>query len=301
MTSSAGVFDRRALARASDRAAAGYDGAARLQALARAELLQRLQFFPLDPERVVDLGAGTCQGALELTRYFRRAHIIAIDLAPLMLAQAPRSLWRRRRFERVCADAYALPLADGCCDLIFSNLMLQWREHLDELFAEARRVLRPGGLLLFSSFGPGTLEELRAAWASVDAGPHVNEFADLPPIAEALMRTGFAEPVIDVERQRHHYPSVQALKRELKQIGGQNVARSRARGLGGRARAEAMRAAYEQVREPAGLPATWELLYGAAFAGGERAGTAARPDEQVIPLDRIGRRGRPRGAPHTET
>lgn len=285
----AGRFDRRTLARAFNRAAASYDAAAWLEQQTREELLHRLQFFNLEPRCLLDLGAATCQGTLELARRFRSARAIAVDLAPQMLARAPRSLWRRR-FERVCADAHALPFADGGCDLIFSNLMLQWCERLDQLFAELRRVLRPGGLLLFSSFAPGTLRELRSAWASVDGGPHVNEFADLPQIAEALVRSGFVEPVIDVERHCRHYPSVQALKRELKQIGARNLARTRPRGLGGKARTEAMLAGYERVREAAGLPVTWELLYGAAFAGSAGGKASASAEGHIIPLDRVRRR-----------
>ena len=264
-------------------------------AAAREELLQRLQFFDLEPQCVLDLGAATCEGTLELARRFRGAHAVAIDLAPQRLARAPRSLWRRR-FERVCADAYALPLADSCCDLIFSSLLLPWCERLEGLFSELRRVLRSGGLLLFSSFGPGTLQELRSAWASVDGEPHVNEFADLPQIAAALVRSGFVEPVIDVEQLRRHYPSVQALKRELKPLGVRKSARTRPRGLGGKARASAMLAAYEPLREAAGLPVTWELIYGAAFAGSDERPTAVHADEQVIALDRVRSRPRPHAA-----
>jgi malonyl-CoA O-methyltransferase len=299
VSAAADSIDRRSLARAFDRAAAGYDAAAWLTRPAREELLQRLRFFNLEPACVLDLGAATCQGTLELARLFPDARAVAVDLAPQMLARAPRSLWRRR-FERLCADAYALPLTDSCCDLIFSNLLLPWCERLDSLFAELRRVLRPGGLLLFSSVAPGTLHELRSAWASVDGGPHVNEFADLPQIAEALVRSGFVEPVMDVERQRRHYPSVAALKRELKQLGPQNAARTRPRGLGGKARSAAMLAAYERAREPSGLPATWELLYGAAFAGSESGRAGGHADEQVIPLDRVRRRLQDPGTAATE-
>ena len=266
-----------------------------VSAAAREELLQRLQFFSLEPQCVLDIGAGTCQGTLELARRFRRARTVAIDRAPQQLAQAPRSLWRRR-FEQVCAGAYALPLPPTCCDLIFSNLLLQGGERLDALFTELRRVLRPGGLLLFSSFAPGTLQELRSAWAAVDAEPHVNEFADLPQVAESLLRSGFIEPVIDVERLRRHYPSVQALKHELKQMGTTNDPRARPRGLGGRTGIEAMRRAYESVREAAGLPATWELLYGATFAGSASVKEAAGADGHLISLDRLRRRLPGRGA-----
>ncbi len=201
----------------------------------------------------------------------------------------------------MCADAYALPLVDGCCDLIFCNLMLQGGERLDELCAELRRVLRPRGLLLFSGLAPGTLQELRSAWASVDGAAPLNEFADLAQVAEALVRSGFVEPVIDVERQRRHYPNVQALQRELKQLGGPNAARTRSRGLGIEAPTEAMLAAYERLREAAGLPVTWELMYGAAFAGSDGGKSIAHAaDEHVIPLDRVRRRLRDRGTSPAE-
>jgi len=268
-----------------------------VSAAAREELLQRLQFFSLEPQCVLDIGAGSCQGTLELARRFRDARIVAIDRSPQRLARAPRSLWRRR-FERVCADACALPLAAACCDLIFGNLLLQGGERLEVLFTELRRVLRPGGLLLFSSCASGTLQELRSAWAAVDAEAHVNEFADLPQVAEALRRSGFIEPVIDVERLRRHYASVQALRHELKQLGTWNAPRVRPRGLGGRSGIEAMRRAYESLREAAGLPATWELLYGAAFAGSAGVPEAAGADGHVISLDRL-RRGLPGGSART--
>jgi len=279
------------------RAEAGSDTAAWPLRQARSELMLRLQFFALEPERVLDLGAGRCEGTLELARRFPRAGIIAIDHRPQALARASHSLWRRSRYQRVCAEGGSLPLADAGCDLICSNLPLPGHERLDTLFAEWRRVLRPGGLLLFSGFAPDTLQELRSAWASVDAQPHVEEFADLPQVAEALMHAGFIEPVIDVERYRRHYLDLRALQQELRQMGPRHAQRARPSGLGGRARTLAMGAAYERMREAAGLPVTWELLFAAAFAGSPSGQTAARgaarSGEQVIPLERVrGRRHR---------
>jgi malonyl-CoA O-methyltransferase len=282
------ALDRGALTRAFNRAAPRYDAAAMLQRQTRAELLQRLEFFNLEPRCVLDLGAGTCRSTLELARRYPRALVIAADIADRMLAQAPRQRWRRMRFERVCADAYGLPLAARSADLIYCNLMLQWCDRLPDALTELARVLRPGGLLLFSSFASGTLEELRSAWAGIDARPHVHEFPNLTEVAEALMRAGFVDPVIDVERQKRHYPTVPALMRELKQIGAQNAARDRARGLGGRARFAAVCRTYEQLREPAGIPATWELLYGAAFAG-DHANERRRSAEYTVPIASVGR------------
>jgi malonyl-CoA O-methyltransferase len=286
------ALDRRALARSFNRAAAGYDAAAQLQRRVRAELLDRLQYFALEPQCILDLGAGTCQAAVALRRRFAGARVIALDIAAGMLRASPRPGWPRRRFERVCADAYALPLATRSLDLVFSNLMLQWCDRPQLVFRELARVLKPGAVLLFSSFGPDTLKELRLAWESADHGMHVSQFPDMPQLGEAMMHAGLVEPVMDVEPHRLLYPDVYALMRELKRIGAGNAASGRSRGLTGRDRLQRMIAAYEQQRSAAGLPATFEVIFGAAFgpalaAGGR--GDAASAGGYTVPLAALGR------------
>jgi malonyl-CoA O-methyltransferase len=130
----------------------------------------------------------------------------------------------------LCADAEALPLADDSVDLVFSNATLQWVNDLDASFARALRVLRPGGLLMFSSFGPDTLKELRAAWAAVDDGAHVSPFLDMHDVGDALVRARFADPVMDVERMTLTYDHLRDLMRDLKQLGARNASRIGARG-----------------------------------------------------------------------
>ena len=293
------ALDRRALARSFSRAAQHYDSVAQLQQRTGAELLDRLQFFTLAPQCILDLGAGTCQGALALRRRYIGARILAIDLAEGMLRAMPRQGWSWRRpwggggIGRVCADAYALPLADHSIDLIYSNLMLQWCAQPDDVFRELARVLRPQGLLVFSSFGPDTLYELRAAWAAADQSSHVSLFADMTQLAAGLMRAGLAEPVMDVERHVQHYPNAHALMHELKRLGARNAICDRSRGLTGRARLQQMLAAYEGRREPAGLPATYEVIYGAAFGNASEGAARARgrsvPGEYAVSLDSLGR------------
>lgn len=278
-------LDRRALARAFDRASASYDVHAQLQREVREELLARLPFFKLEPRRIVDLGCGTGEGAAALRRQFKRAQTVAIDLAPGMLAQARRRSRPWRRFARVCADAVALPLASGSVDLVFSSLMLQWCEQPQAAFAEISRVLRPDGLLLFSTLGPQTLEELRSAWRSVDASPHVSEFVDLPQLSILMAAGGLAEPVLDTDQLVRHYPEPLALMRELKGLGARNAASGRQRGLLGRAALRTVTAAYETLRKPDGIPATFEIIYGAAFAG--RSPGRLAGNETLIPLSAV--------------
>jgi malonyl-CoA O-methyltransferase len=281
-------LDRRALVRSFSRAAAHYEKSAQLQRRVRQELLERLQYFTLDPQRVIDIGAGTCQAAQQLRTRFPRAQVLAIDIAEGMLQAVPRARWpwRRNGFARVCADAQALPLPRHSVDLIYSNLMLQWCDKPDAVFRELARVLKPTGVLLFSTFGPDTLSELRSAWAAADDHSHVSLFADMQQLGDALMRAGLAEPVMDLEHYRLHYPDAHALMRELKQIGARNATRSRTRGLTGRARMQAMLSAYERTRGPQGLPATFEVIFGAAFgAGAARVDdSGGAPGEFTVPL-----------------
>src|SRR6185369_13000548 len=113
------------------------------------------------------------------------------------------------------------------------SLTLQWCRPA-VAFAEFRRVLRPGGLLMFTTFGPDTLKELRAAWSAVDNRPHVHSFLDLRDVGDMLLASGFVDPVVDVERLVWRYPAVLDVLRDLKRIGAHNAALDRRRGMTGR-------------------------------------------------------------------
>jgi malonyl-CoA O-methyltransferase len=282
------ALDRRAIARAFDRASAGYDAAATLQERVRKELLSRLDEFELAPSTVLDLGAGTGHGTRALKQRFPKSLVVAADIAPGMLERArTQSRWLRR-FERIGADAYALPFRDGAFDLVFSSLMLQWCDDLDAVFAELHRVLAPGGLLLFSTFGPGTLAELREAWSASDGSNHVNHFFDAHALGTALMQAQLSEPVLDVDRIVARYPDAMTLMRELKAIGAHNVTAGRARGLTGRKRLERMVSAYETLRHDGSLPATWEVIHATAWGAEHRESHDAElPREAFISPDEI--------------
>ena len=282
------LLDRPGIRDSFDRASAQYESAAALQASVGEELLSRLEFFKLEPRMILDLGSGTGRGTAGLKRAYPGATVVALDFAPGMLREARRYLNdEATQFERICADALRLPIAEGRVDLIFSNLMLQWCEVPDIAFAEVRRVLKPGGLFVFSTFGPQTLQELRAAWAAADSGSHVNHFIDMHDLGSALMRAGLAEPVLDVERMQRQFPDVRSLMRELKTIGAHNVALDRARGLTTPGRFRRMEEVYEVQRRDGALPATYEVIFGAAWGQGGRPSRRAMGGEIVIPAGAI--------------
>ncbi len=269
-------FNRTAVRRHFSRAAAAYDEAAVLQRAVAAHLDERLELVTIQPVRVLDVGAGTGILTEKMLARYPDAQVVAVDLSEAMLRRARGKLvdqaswWARLRgrcpADLVVADAYQLPFADGSFDLIVSNLMLQWCDDLDAVLAELRRLLRPEGLLLFTSFGPDTLRELRAAWAQVDDRPHVNTFIDMHDVGDALIRAGFGQPVMDVEHFTLTYEQPEGVLRDLKAIGATYSAAD-GRGLTPPGRLRAMLAAYERFRQPDGrVPATYEVVHGHAWA-----------------------------------
>jgi malonyl-CoA O-methyltransferase len=282
---SAYALDTPRVRRSFDRAAATYDDAAVLHREVRDNLLQRLDLMSLAPRVIVDAGAGTGHAARTLIRRYPRSLVIALDASRPMLKAAGRQQSWLRRFTRVCGDAERLPLADGSVNLIVSNLMLQWCDP-DAVFAECRRVLAPQGLLNFSTLGPDTLRELRSAWSEVDSHTHVNQFLDMHDIGDALVRAGFESPVLDVERYTLSYLDVRRVAADLKATGAHNATLGRSRGLTGRRRFNALTAAYESFRRDGRLPATYEVVFGHAWASGpssRRGGLdeSAAPDTLV--------------------
>jgi malonyl-CoA O-methyltransferase len=262
-------IDKQQARRAFSRAAPHYDEVAALQREIATRMLDRLAYIRHEPAVVLDVGAGTGAAIQGLSSCYPKARLIALDFALPMLYQA-RQRVAEVSLDCLCGDAERLPLADASVDMIFSNATLQWCNDLRGTFREFLRVLRPNGMLLFSTFGPDTLMELRDSWAVVDGGSHVSPFVDMHNIGDAMLEAGMAEPVVDVDRLQVTYEDVPSLMRDLKILGAHNVNRDRQRGLTGKGRLRAMYQAYERYRRDGRLPASYEVVYGHAWAPSQR-------------------------------
>lgn len=262
-------IDRMAMRAAFEKAAPSYDAAAVLQLEVARRLDERMNVMTMRPVSILDAGSGTGFVSSLLAERYPKAKITALDLAINMLKQArnKRSFKQRwnKRFHYVNAEVENLPLADASIELVISSLTLQWCQDLTKVFAEFRRVLAPGGLLLFSSFGPDTLKELRHSWAEVDDAPHVNEFIDMHDVGDALLQSGFSDPVMDMEMLTVTYKDVQTVMRDLKQIGAHNVMQDRVHTITGKQKIKQMIQSYEQFRQNDVLPVSHEVIYGHAW------------------------------------
>ncbi len=250
-----------------DRAAQTYDAAAILQKLVRTEMLSRLDLVKIKPQVILDAGCGTGHGSFALQKKFSSAQVVSLDIALGMLqkTQQQQPLFNKifKQKNLICADIEHLPIANSSLGMVWSNLALQWCNDLDGAFNQIARVLQPNGLLMFSTFGPDTLKELRAA--TNNGNTHVSRFIDMHDIGDALTRAGFSAPVLDVEHYTLTYDDVKAVMRDLKAIGAHNATEGRARGLQGRGFLQQLAQNYEQFRVNGKLPATFEVVYGHAW------------------------------------
>lgn len=252
-------------------------------------LIERLQVIRLEPHRIADVGCGAGGARSALLERFPRAEWIGVDLSAAMLARAapPTRLSRlfgRRQAQRrlLCAEAAALPLAEGSIDLLFSNLMLHWHPLPHTAFPEWLRVMRVDGLLLFSCFGPDTLKELRRACEAARFPARPMPFVDMHDFGDMMVAAGFATPVMDVETIRLTYASPRALLREVVSLGG-NPRQDRAAGLVSGRQARALLAALDGMRDAAGrIALTFEIAYGHAWKPQPRIG-----GQSTVSLDRL--------------
>ena len=259
------IFDQQRVRQAFDKAVDSYDEAAVLQKEVCARLLEKLDVVNLSPEWILDAGTGTGEAVKPLQKKYKKAEVVLFDLSESMLQKAVKQGALFRKPHQVCGNIESLPFADQSFDLLFSNLAMQWCNDLGAALTEFKRVLKPGALLQFATFGPDTLKELRASWKKVDEAVHVNSFIDMHDIGDALLQAGFAEPVMESEIITVNYKEVDTLMQDLRDIGANVTANGHRQGLLTHNMLTQLRAAYEMYRHASVLPATYEIVYGHAW------------------------------------
>jgi len=284
---------RKQVGRSFSSASQSYDAHAVLQREIADRLIAHLDFTKIEPKRILDIGCGTGYFTRLLRGRYKRAGLVAFDLSEAMLKQTRKAHGRRlpwhARHYHVGGDAACLPFRTGSFDLVCSNLAMQWVPEPQLMMAEMRRVLAPGGLMLFSTFGRRTLSELRQTLAAIEperAG-HVLPFPDVMSLGDALTKLPVELPVTDSDLFTLTYPDVMALVRELKGLGASAAAiRGRKAGLYGRGLIRELEQRYPERHqmEDGRLSATFEALYAQAWykeAGYEHG-------DCVIPIQQAG-------------
>jgi len=229
-----------------------------------ARLIERLSFINFIPRRVIDLGSGVGLSTKSLLEIYPNAELIMIDHSSESLSDR---ILDNKNLSSVCANFKNIPFENSSFDFVFSSSALHWELDIQSSFKEIYRILKPGGLFLFSTYGPDTLIELRSAWAQIDSQKHVNDFYDMHDIGDLMQSLNFMDSVLDTEKIIIQYENVIQLQKDLKNIGSKVFHENTSKvPLLGNQRMRAMYQEYEKFRTKFGyLPATYEVIYGSAW------------------------------------
>ena len=281
---SGGRFGRDKIRRAFDRVASAFAANDFLYREMARRMDERLEMVRLSPTRILDAGCGLGADRLSLQRRYPASAWIGVDHSVSMLNHGQASdlaalSFMRRWFKpgrrvphvRVAADLSTLPFVVQSMDLIWSNAAIHWLDNLPDVFKEFNRILRVGGLLMFSTFGPDTLKELRQAIraASGDATGRIHDFTDMHDIGDMLVHTGFSDPVMDMETLTLTYADPWQALRELRLAGSVAALDDRGGGLSSRAFWARVFAHWPQDAQGR-YPLTFELVQGHAWKAAPR-------------------------------
>lgn len=278
------------ITRCFNRAASTYDEVAIIQRCTTKEILRRLEMIKLSPTYILDVGCGTGYGMQLLEKQYPAATVIGLDISPVMLRQAyaKKRWWKKRAL--VLADAFEIPIRDASIDLIYANFLLPFCDDLATLLSTWYRLLKPGGLLMFTTLGPDTFKELRHSWAEVDNNMHVQSFLDMHDIGDLLLETQFLDPVIDISFFTLTYPTIAAMVKDFKQQGIHNFDAHRINHLCGKKRFQHFSQAYAKYKNANNaLPLTCEVIYGHAWRLKHESAVTHKSEVITISANKIGR------------
>ncbi len=256
-------FSKQKIKTAFSRAARTYDAAAVLQKEILARLIEKLKVLhPEEVNNLLDVGSGTGLASQPLTSMFGKESYFACDVSQAMLMFAKQQ-YEQINHRPVCADVEALPYAGDFFDIVFSASTYQWCNDIEKAFIGNYQILKQDGLFIFSTFGPGTLKELRECFAKVDNQAHVSSFHDMQSLGDGLLATGYSDVVIESEVITVEYSKPLLLLNDLRATGATNHLEGRARHLMGKSRIKSMLQEYEKlVLANQKYPASYEVIYG---------------------------------------
>lgn len=269
-------------------------------------LAAKLAPIRLQPDSWIDWSAHLGGGAEPVQAQYPEARRWVVEPHPLLAARSTEALQAQRSgwlnwLRRERPQAYLAPVPDSApwlpagVPMLWANMTLHASADLPGLMAQWHRHLAVDGFLMCSGLGPDTARELRQVYAHMGWRVPTIQFIDMHDLGDELVKAGFTDPVMDMERLTLTWPSAQAMLDELRTWGG-NVAWGRFEGLRTPAWRLRMLDAIEQsMRGPDGrIALTVELVNGHAIKPAPRAMVAP---ETRVSLDDMRKMVRKKGHP----
>lgn len=264
------MIDKKYKRKIFNRAADSYEKFSGLQDKISQNLLEKLECLNIKPNNILDLGCGTGKNGLCLLNKFKKTSLVNFDISENMLEQARKKIkdssvnYINDKYVNfhVCGDMENIPFKGNLFDLVWSSSAIQWSDNLQIVLKHIKRILKPNGIFVFSTFGPETLKELRMINEVLSNYPKTNNFLDIDCIRELVIAEGFVNSSFDVKSYRLDYTNVEDILYDIKGVGATNGNKKRTKGLRGREFIDNMKQEYEKYRVGKLYPATYEVIYG---------------------------------------
>tara|TARA_B100000787_G_scaffold150662_1_gene123337 strand:+ start:259 stop:1059 length:801 start_codon:yes stop_codon:yes gene_type:complete len=250
-----------------DRHAKTYDQYSSLQNKISDNLFKKLDLIELKPNLILDLGCGTGRNGRIMKEKYKNIKIINYDFSVNMLLEAKKKQYKilDNKSDFVCGDIEELSFSENTFDVIWSTSSLQWCNNLSDIFKKAKVILKPGGLFIFSTFGPNTLFELRNITKKISNYQKTNNFLGALSIEDKLINEGFIDPIVDSEEFCLTYKDINKLFLDLRKIGATSGFKNRKIGLSGKSFLKLISDGYKEYSYDGIFPATYEAIYGYAW------------------------------------
>jgi len=252
----------------------------------RKDLIDRLVPIKIAPKQAVDLGGALGSGAEFLEKNYPACQITNLDISRSMLLSSIKNIKALRHINQVQASAEILPFKNDSIDLIFSNLLMPWINNLSFFLYEINRVLSKNGLFIFSTLGPDSFANIKAAWLSIDNFEHVNKFIDMHIIGDQLLNSGLSDPILDSDRLIIKYEDLNAFFKDITASGSRNCLRNRNHGLTGKNKFNTFKKYLGKSKNNNRFNIELELIYGHAWSGTAQT----NPNEYSVDVSKITKR-----------
>ena len=262
-----------------DKKASSYDEHSFVQKEVARRLCDRLSNITIKPINILDIGCGTGHLSDMLFKLYPDANITCLDISYNMLVESNR---KNSNLNYILSDAENMPFKNNKFDLIISSFTLHWCVEIEKIFFDIHRFLKDEGLFLFTTVGPNTLEELGTAYLAIDSEKHINIFSDMHLYGDSLLKFGFQDPVMDMEKIIIEYNTFKDVLDSLKKTGANTVMHSKPIYISKNSY-QMLSKTYPTNHINNRFPVTYEMIYGIAWKNPENTDK----NTGVIPIKKI--------------
>ncbi|WP_440615563.1 hypothetical protein [Cysteiniphilum sp. 6C5] len=168
-------------------------------------------------------------------------------------------------------------------DVIISQCKIQQAANINAQLRSWYKQLKSQGVLVFTSFGSSSLQEIKKAWQLIDGMAHINQMLDMHDVGDVLKKEQYQSVVMDAETLRLEYETIDTLFSDIRALNEPLADTKMRKTLTGKVRWQS----FCQRLEKLGLSLSYEVFYGYGYKGNELIARKETDHESMISFDQL--------------